>query len=65
MHLPDSLASEPVADIVCVTVVQRDSYTVVKDHLEIFQEVAVDEVACRLELPVDVIVGVGVVEVNS
>ena len=47
----DGLATEPVADIISITVEERDAQALVKQVLEILAEVGEDEVAGVLELP--------------
>ncbi len=54
----DGLSSKPVADIVSISVDERDADGAVQDHLQIIDEVGVDKVAGLLESVVDLIVRV-------
>jgi len=40
-----ALAAEPVADVVCIPVVERHPNTRIEQHFQVFDEVRVDEVA--------------------
>lgn len=48
-----------------VPVVQSHSYTRIEDALQIRKEVRVHKVAGLLKCPVDVVVGTGIVEIDS
>lgn len=61
----DGLPAEPVADVVGVAVVQSHADGVVEDHFEVGDEVRVGEVAGHLEGVGDVVVGLGVIEVDA
>jgi len=61
----DGLAAEPVADVVCVAVGQCYPDGVIEDFFEISEEVGIDEVAGLLEGVIDVVIGLGVVEVDT
>ena len=61
----DSLAPKPVTNVVSVAVVQRHSYRVVEDHLEIWDERWISKVSRPLESVRDVIVGVCVIQVDA
>ena len=61
----DSLATEPVADVICVTVDEGDADGAGENVLEVFDEVGPDEVASLLERVVDVAVRLSVVEVDA
>lgn len=39
------LAGEPVADVVCVAIIERHTDTRVQQHFQIFDEIGVDKVA--------------------
>ena len=54
-----------LADVISIAISQRDSHSLVKQILKILAEVREDEVACVLELVVDVAVGSRVVEVDT
>ena len=60
----DGLAAEPVANVVGVTVVEGYRDAGVEDVREVRKKAVVDEVACLLERPVGVFIGVCVVEVD-
>ena len=53
------------ADVISITICERDSHSLVKEILEILAEVREDEVARVLELVVDVAVGSRVVQVDT
>lgn len=59
------LAAEPVADVVCVAVVEADPHTRCQNMLKIREEIRIDKVAGMLELKVDVVVGVSVVRAHA
>lgn len=60
----DCLATEPIADVICVTVDESDADGSGKDIFEVFDEVGPDEVTSLLEGVVDLGVGLSVVEVD-
>ena len=60
----DGLASKPVANVVCVTVIHCYADRVVKNHFEI-RDKRVGPVASLLKGVVDVIVGIRIVEINA
>lgn len=61
----DGLAAEPVADVVGVAVEERHPHGVVEDHLQVFDEVRVGEVARHLECIAHVVVGLRVIQVDT
>lgn len=61
----DGLATEPVADVVCVTVDEGNADGAGEDVLEIFDEIGPDEVTGLLEGKIDFVVGASVVEVDA
>lgn len=61
----DGFAAEPVADVICVAVDERNAHRVVEDHFEVGDEVWVGEVAGIGKCVVDIIVGLGIVEVDA
>ncbi len=61
----DGFPTEPIADVVSITVVHGDADRVVEDHFEVGKEVGIGEVTGLLEGVVDVVVGVGIVEVDA
>lgn len=61
----DSLATEPVADVVGVAVDEGNADGAGKNILEVFDEVGPDEVTGLLEGKVDFVVGAGIVEVDA
>lgn len=52
----DGLATEPVADVVGVTVDERHAHGQLEDLLQVFEEIGPDEVARLLEGVVNIIV---------
>ena len=54
-----------LTDIIGIAVSQGNSHSLVKQILEVLAEVGEDEVACVLELVVDVAVGSRVVQVDT
>ncbi len=46
----------PVANVVCVSVVEANADAAVQDTLQVRQEGRVNEIACLLESPVNIIV---------
>lgn len=61
----NGLTAEPVADVIGVAIDEGDTHGESKDLLEVFDEVGPDKVACLLESVVDVIIGLGVVDVDA
>ena len=61
----DSLAAEPVADVVGVAVVEGDADGVVEDHFEVGKEIGIGEVTGLLEGVINVVVGFSIVEVHA
>lgn len=61
----DGLAAEPVTDVVGVTVDQGHAHGAVEDIFQVFDKVGPDEVTSLLEGKVDLVVGLGVVEVHT
>lgn len=61
----DGFAAKPIADVVCVTVNQGYADGVVEYHFEIGEEIGIDEVSSFLKGVVNVIIGGGVVEVDT
>ena len=59
------MPSEPVADVVCIAMVQSHADGAVEEEFEIGEPVGVDEVAGFLEGVVDVGVGFGIVQVHA
>jgi hypothetical protein len=61
----DSLAAEPVADVIRVTVDESDANRSGENIFQVFDEVGPDEVASLLEGVVDLRVGLSIVEVHA
>jgi hypothetical protein len=61
----DGLATEPVADVVGVTVNQGNAHGAGEDIFQILEEVGPDEVSGLLESKVDLVVRLGVVQVDA
>jgi hypothetical protein len=60
-----STATYPIADIIGITIDQRDSDTIVKNFLQIFQKVVIDEITGLLEGEVNLAVGGGVIDIYT
>ena len=61
----DGLATKPVADVVCVAMIQSYSDGIVEDRFKICEKVWVNEVASFLKCIVNVIVGFCVIKIDS
>ena len=61
----DLLATEPVTNVVRVPVNQSYSDGIVENQLEVCEEIRVNKVACFLKRVVNVVVGVGIVQINA
>ena len=61
----DGLATEPIADVICVTVDESNANGPSEDIFEVFDEVGPDKVTGLLEGVVDFGVGLSVVEIDS
>ena len=61
----DGLTAEPVADVVRVTINERDTHIVVENQLEIVDKNRIGKVACFLKGVEDIIIGLSVVKINA
>lgn len=61
----NGLTAEPIADVICVSVVHTHAQTGGEQHLDVFKEIRVNEIASLLECVVDVVVAGRIVEVHT
>ena len=61
----DSFATEPVADVVGVAIEKSNSYGAIEDHLQIFDEIWICEIARHLKGIADLVVRLRIIEIDT
>ena len=61
----DGLATEPVADVICVAVIECDTDGIVEDGFEIGEEIRVSKVSGLLKSVGDIGIGICVIQVDT
>lgn len=61
----DRLSTKPVTNVVSIPVYQSDTDRIIEYHLQVGEEIRVDEITSLLEGIINVVVGLGVIEVDA